>query len=118
MSVEIADEPFETQRGLMFRTRLDPDAGMLFVYDTTKTTGYYMANTKIPLSIAYMRHLGKGRFEVVRVLDMEPCREADPDDCPTYPPGVGYNAALEVNQGWFDAAGVDEGDVGVFEPGP
>jgi uncharacterized membrane protein (UPF0127 family) len=108
---EIADEPEERRSGLMFRERLDPDAGMIFLFDEREPvgSGFWMKNTLIPLSIAYMQQTDDG-FEVVAIMDMVPC-PAETVRCPTYRPGIGYDATLEVNKGWFEAAGVEVGDV-------
>jgi uncharacterized protein len=103
IDVEVADDDAERERGLMERTELDPDAGMIFVYPNNVTGGFWMKNTLIPLSIAF--YAGDGR--IVKILDMEPCRE---DPCPLYDPGVPYRGALEVNQGAFDRWNVAEGD--------
>lgn len=93
----------------MFRERLDPDAGMIFLFDEREPvgSGFWMKNTLIPLSIAYMRRSGDG-FEVVAIMDMVPC-PAETVTCPTYRPGTPYDAALEVNKGWFEVAGVEVG---------
>jgi uncharacterized membrane protein (UPF0127 family) len=103
VQVEIADEEGERARGLMNRESLDEDAGMLFLFPAEISGGFWMKNTLIPLSIAFMD--GGGR--ILRILDMEPCR-ADP--CPVYDPGVAYRSALEVNRGAFADWGVQEGD--------
>jgi uncharacterized membrane protein (UPF0127 family) len=102
--VYVADTPEERSRGLMERDHLPPDAGMLFLYPEgdLRTGGYWMKNTRIPLSIAFYGPDG----DVRRVLDMQPC-QADP--CPTYEPGVTYAGALEVNQGYFAEIGAGEG---------
>jgi uncharacterized protein len=102
--VEVADSDGERARGLMGRSSLPENAGMLFVYDEPSAGGYWMKNTLIPLSIAFMA--GNGR--ILRILDMEPCR-ADP--CAVYDPGVTYASALEVNRGALARAGIREGDV-------
>ena len=104
ISVEIADSAKERERGLMHRESLPENAGMLFVYGRETTGGFWMKNTRIPLSVAF--YDGKGR--IIRILDMEPC-PAEP--CPVYDPGVVYRGALEVNQGAFERWGVSEGDV-------
>ncbi|MEX0874969.1 MAG: DUF192 domain-containing protein [Actinomycetota bacterium] len=111
VAAEIADEREEWSRGLMFRERLDPDSGMIFLFDRRRPAGngFYMKNTLIPLSIAYMLRTGEGVFEIVAIKDMAPC-PAETLTCPTYPPGAAYDAALEVNKGWFEAAGVEVGD--------
>ena len=103
IAVEIADTETERARGLMGRTSLPEEAGMLFVYPALTDGAYWMKNTLIPLSIAFYDEDG----QILRILDMEPCR-ADP--CPLYDPGLSYAGALEVNQGAFARWGVREGD--------
>ena len=106
-SVLIDAEKAETSEqhslGLMHRTSLPEDAGMVFLFFEQRTGGFWMKNTLIPLSIAFFDDRG----DIVRILDMEPCR-ADP--CEIYDPGVAYSGALEVNQGALDRWGVAEGD--------
>ena len=100
---QIADTNDERALGLMGRTSLPEDAGMIFVYPEPTEGGYWMKNTLIPLSIAFYDVDGT----ILRILDMEPCRS---DPCRVYDPGVRYAGALEVNQGAFERWGVDEGD--------
>ncbi len=54
ITVEIADETVEQKQGLMHRDSLCEDCGMLFVYDENVNHGFWMKNTKIPLSIAFI----------------------------------------------------------------
>ena len=103
VSVEVAESDDQRALGLMLRESLPPDAGMVFLYDEETTGGFWMKNTLIPLSIAFFDGSGK----IVRILDMEPCRE---DPCTVYEPGVPYRGALEVNRGFFRRAGVEVGD--------
>jgi uncharacterized membrane protein (UPF0127 family) len=103
VAVEVADTDAERQRGLMNRTSLDADAGMVFLFPGETAGGFWMKNTLIPLSIAF--YDGDGR--IVRILDMEPCRR---DPCRIYDPEVTYVGALEVNQGAFRRWNVSEGD--------
>jgi hypothetical protein len=102
MPVWVADEPDLRQRGLMERTALPQDAGMLFVFPDTTDGGFWMKNTLIPLSIAFIGDDGR----IVETLDMQPC-EADP--CEVYAPGSPYRYALEANLGFFDRHGVGSG---------
>jgi uncharacterized membrane protein (UPF0127 family) len=95
-----ADGP-SRQQGLMNVPELPDDVGMLFLFDEPSSGGFWMKDTLVPLDIAYI--LGD---EVVAVMQMDPC-EADP--CPTYAPDGEYDAALEVNQGALEEAGVREG---------
>jgi uncharacterized membrane protein (UPF0127 family) len=101
--VEVADEETERMRGLMGRTELDAEAGMVFVFPEAVRGAFWMKDTLIPLSIAF--YAADGR--ILRILDMEPCRQ---DPCPLYDPDVAYWGALEVNQGSFDRWDVEEGD--------
>jgi uncharacterized protein len=91
-TVEVAADTPTRRLGLMHRTELPPDAGMLFVFPQDTDGGFWMKDTLIPLSIAFADAEGT----VVAVLDMEPCEE---DPCPSYRPGAPYRMALEVNQG-------------------
>jgi uncharacterized protein len=100
--VEIADGPFEQQRGLMYRTALGENRGMLFVYRSEQPLSFWMKNTRIPLSIAYID--SKGR--ITDILDMKPLDDKPPHYISSKP--VQY--ALEVNQGFFDERGVKVGD--------
>jgi uncharacterized membrane protein (UPF0127 family) len=107
--VEIADTDEERQVGLMNRGSLPEDAGMIFLFDEATSSGFWMKNTLIPLSIAFMGDDGT----ILAILDMEPCG-ADP--CEIYEPGVSYTSALEVNQGAFSDWGVAVGDVLTLRP--
>ena len=100
--VEIADGPFEQMRGLMYRTALGRDRGMLFVYEVEQHLSFWMKNTRIPLSIAFID--SKGR--ITAILDMKPLDDKPPHYLSSEP--VMY--ALEVNQGFFDERGVKVGD--------
>jgi uncharacterized membrane protein (UPF0127 family) len=101
--VEIADSPSERARGLMGRTELGDDAGMVFVFPQDSASAFWMKDTLIPLSIAFYDDGG----QIVRILDMEPCRQ---DPCPVYDPGAAYRGALEVNTGAFRRWGIEVGD--------
>ncbi len=116
IAAEIADELEEWGRGLMFRERMDEDAGMVFLFPIQRpgTNGFYMKNTLIPLSIAYLESADGGKYRVVAIRNMDPC-PPETVKCPTYPGGAPYDAALEVNQGWFEAAGVRVGDLATVE---
>ncbi|MDQ3941105.1 MAG: DUF192 domain-containing protein [Actinomycetota bacterium] len=103
IDVEIAETEDERALGLMHRDSLAQDAGMLFVFFDDTTGGFWMKNTLIPLSIAFIDSDSK----IVEILDMDPCAK---DPCRIYTPSVPYRAALEVNQGAFDEWGVELGD--------
>lgn len=102
--LEVARTPQEHELGLMYRTALAPDSGMVFVYDHQATEGYWMHNTLVPLSIAWIDQNGT----IVDIQDMQP--ETDGVHFPAAP----YWYALEVNQGWFLQHGVGVGQQIVF----
>jgi hypothetical protein len=101
--VEIADTDALRQQGLMGRTELADDAGMLFLWADDTMSTFWMKDTLIPLSIAFVAADGR----VLALLDMEPCR-ADP--CPAYDPQLSYRMALEAKRGSFARWGVRVGD--------
>ena len=110
VQVEIADEEAEQQRGLMERTALAEEAGMLFVFRGERPLSFWMKDTLIPLSIAYI----DGDGGIVDIQDMQPLDES------SHPSAAPAQYALEVNQGFFEARGVqvgDEADLPVSTPG-
>ncbi|MEC7242302.1 MAG: DUF192 domain-containing protein [Myxococcota bacterium] len=108
IQVEVADDPTERQRGLMYRTDLAKDAGMLFVYSGEAQRSFWMENTRIPLSIAYVDQAGR----IVHIADMVPFdRTAVPSKYPAM-------YAIELNRGRFTELGVSVGDQVLGLPGP
>jgi uncharacterized membrane protein (UPF0127 family) len=103
LTAEAADTPAEREHGLMGRTSLAPDKGMVFLYEGFTDGSFWMKDTLIPLSIAFWDEDGR----IVGIQDMDPCT-ADP--CPTYGSPEPYVGALEVNQGFFAEHGVVVGD--------
>ncbi len=100
LDVEIARSQDEQAKGLMFRKSLEDGRGMIFVYDTDRQLSFWMKNTLIPLSIAYIRADGI----ITDILDMTPLSTA-PVTTRHY---VRY--ALEVPQGWFLKNDIHAGD--------
>jgi uncharacterized membrane protein (UPF0127 family) len=85
--------------GLMYRREMPQHEGMLFVYDTPAVHCFYMKNTFLPLSIAFLADDGT----VVNIADMQP--QTLDSHCAAKP--VRY--ALEMNQGWFAKRGIKAG---------
>jgi len=98
--VEIVDTPEAMSRGLMYRKELARNRGMLFVYEEEQRLSFWMANTSIPLSIAFIRADGT----IVDIQDMAPF------DRTSHVSAAPALYALEVNQGWFCDKGVNVGD--------
>ena len=100
----LADDLGLRQRGLMEVTDLGQFDGMLFAHDGSSSGGYWMRDTPMPLSIAWVSPEGV----VVGTADMDPCLDDD-TDCPSTDPGASYQWAIEVPQGELDALGLDDG---------
>ncbi|MEC2076246.1 DUF192 domain-containing protein [Metabacillus fastidiosus] len=103
LTVQVADTQEKIEKGLMFVEKLPENEGMLFVFSEKTYDGFWMKNTLIPLSIAFIDSDGK----ILKILDMEPCKE---EECPTYDPELSYYYAIEVNLGWFEKNQIKEGD--------
>jgi uncharacterized membrane protein (UPF0127 family) len=101
--LEVAADPAARARGLMGRAEVPEGTGMVFLYPGDVAEAYWMKNTLVPLSIAFVAADGR----VVSVAEMTPCT-ADP--CPSYPPAGPYRYAVELPAGAFEAAGVGAGD--------
>jgi uncharacterized protein len=101
--VDVADTPEERREGLMGVEDLPDDEGMAFLFDEPVSSTFWMKDTLIPLSIAFVGEDDR----VVGVLDMQPC-EADP--CPSYGVDEPYVLAIEANLGWFREHSVETGD--------
>lgn len=97
---EVADTPSTRSQGLMYRQALEPNNGMLFVFDTPLRACFWMKNTQIPLSIAFITADGI----ISNIEDMEPFSLASV--CPTQ----AMQYALEMEQGWFDKRSIQAGD--------
>ena len=92
LQAEVARQPHERAKGMMWRQHMPEQRGMLFVFEGHAIHCFWMRNTLIPLSIAFLRDDGS----IVNIRQMQPLSEAQ--HCPEEP----VRFALEVNQGWFD----------------
>jgi uncharacterized membrane protein (UPF0127 family) len=99
LQAEIAATPASMQRGLMFRESLPPNHGMLFVFNPPQRQCFWMKNTLLPLSIAFINETGL----ITRITNMHPLSEQT--HCP--PGDITY--ALEMEQGWFSQYGITTG---------
>lgn len=100
LTVEIASSSIARENGLMFRESLPESAGMLFVYSRPQKLSFWMRNTTVPLSIAFLDDSGK----ILQIEDMHP-----KDETRTVSMYL-VRYALEVNQGWFRRNGIGVGD--------
>jgi len=97
---EIARTEVERERGLMFRKSLADGEGMLFIFDKDEQLAFWMKNTLIPLSLAYVASDGTIR----QIVDLQP------ESLASVQAERSVRYALEVPRGWFDRAGVRVGD--------
>lgn len=98
--MQVAALPAELERGLMQRTNMGADEGMLFVFPVAQRMGFWMRNTLIPLDIGYFDAKG----ELREVYPMYPR-----DERSVYSRSQAIQICLEMNQGWFKSAGVRPG---------
>ena len=109
LNAEVADDPDEKTIGLMGRKELPEGSGMLFVFSRPQPMGFWMKDTLIPLSIAYINEAG-----IIREIhDMQPL---DENSVGSVFQDLVY--ALEVPQGWFTKNGILAGDKVLGLPKP
>jgi len=107
--VEIADDSSERSKGLMGRESLDPDKGMLFIFDQESKHSFWMKNTLIPLDMIWINT----DKEVVHMeRNVQPCQV---DPCPSYGPDKEARYVLEINAGQSDQANIQINDKLSFE---
>jgi uncharacterized membrane protein (UPF0127 family) len=102
---ELATDDASREHGLMMRTQLPADHGMLFVFADSQPRWFWMKNTLLPLDILYF---DADRKLVSMQLDVPPCK-ADP--CPSYPSGAPAHYVLELPAGTARRTGAETGDV-------
>ena len=100
VKAELATDDATRQKGLMFRTHMGKNDGMLFVFSQVAYHAMWMKNTLIPLSVAYMDDSGK----IVSIHEMEPQTEI------SHQAEGPVRYALEMNAGWFSANKIKPGD--------
>lgn len=100
LKAEVAADANSRTIGLMNRFSLKPDQGMIFVFVQSEPLAFWMRNTFVPLSIAYIDIKGV----IVNIVDMKPQDES------THPSAGPAMFALEMKQGWFKERGIVAGD--------
>jgi uncharacterized protein len=102
LAAEIASTPIEVQTGMMFRTNMTDEDGMLFVLPYTQQAAFWMKNCIVPLSVAYIDPEGT----LQEIHDLQPGNTN-----PVASASENIRFALEVNQGWFNRHQVSTGMV-------
>jgi uncharacterized membrane protein (UPF0127 family) len=95
ITAELATTPQSRTTGMMFREKTAPNHGMLFVFEYPAQQCFWMRNTPLPLSIAFIDDDGK----ILEIKDMAP--RSDALHCSQHP----VRFALEMEQGWFAKKG-------------
>ncbi len=112
LQVEVADTAMARSRGLMDRERLAADAGMLFVFEEAGRWGFWMKNTLIPLSIAFIDK----NWRIVDIQDMAVAPNPREGPFTIYEARAPALYALEVRQGLFKQKGIGVGTRVIFTP--
>ncbi|MDR0586870.1 MAG: DUF192 domain-containing protein [Treponema sp.] len=100
IEAELAKTAREKQTGLMFRKELKDGKGMLFIFENDEVQSFWMKNTLIPLSIAFIYYDGT----ILEIKDLYP------NDLGSVHSSRSVRYALEAPRGWFARAGVASGD--------
>ena len=101
IDIEIADDEYTTQTGLMYRTKLETNHGMLFIFPNVQMRSFYMKNTKIPLDIIYID-------ENLSIVSIQ--KNAKPMDETSLPSEAPAKYVLEINGGLSDVWHIEIGD--------
>lgn len=109
IEAEVANSPQTRAQGLMHRTAMALQHGMLFVFTENASHCMWMKNTNLPLAVAFLDESGK----ILNVEEMQPHSEMN--HCAARP----ARYALEMNAGWFARRGIKRGDfIGGIERAP
>ena len=107
--VELAKTTAEQEKGLMNRTELDANKGMLFIFNNEGVYQFWMKNTLIPLDMIWMD--GNNKI-VFMAQNIQPCKTMI---CPNINPLVNANYVLEINAGVAAENGIKTGDVATIK---
>lgn len=108
ITAEIANNSQSRMIGMMFREKIEPNHGMLFVFESKDKQCFWMRNTPLPLSIAFIEDDGA----IVGIAEMQPRHDAS--HCSTAP----VRFVLEMEKGWFSKRGIKPGSRIGGLPGP
>lgn len=106
IKVEVAQTPEQHERGLMYRTRLGVDEGMIFIFQSERILSFWMKNTLIDLSIAYINKQKK----IIDIQEMKAQSILSTKELLSYPSREPAMYALEMNKNWFKNNKIFVGD--------
>lgn len=102
IEVEVANNPTERMQGLMYRSQMDEDKGMLFIFDNLEMQSFWMKNTIMPLDIMFIDSKG-----VINTIH----KHTTPYSEKSLPSKQKSQFVVEVNGGYSDRHGIKEGDL-------
>ena len=107
IEAELAISPEEQARGMMFRSEVPPDTGMLFVGNRAAPRSFWMFRCLVSLDMIWL----DGARRIVEIVhEAPPCREEDPQRCPSYGGNANSVYVLELAGGQASAQGLQVGD--------
>ncbi|NND88814.1 MAG: DUF192 domain-containing protein [Flavobacteriaceae bacterium] len=102
LDIEIADDDYQHQTGLMYRTGMVNDQAMLFIFESEEPRSFYMKNTEFPLDIIYLNK----EKQIINIR-----KNAQPLDETSLPSDAPAMYVLEINAGLSDVWGLAAGDL-------
>jgi hypothetical protein len=108
VKLEVAASEAEIEHGLMNRSSMPEDQGMVFLFNPPRKVSFWMCHTLIPLDMLF---IDKGK--IVKIFhEVPPCTDPTCANCPSYPGGVGMHVTqvIELNGGYANRHSVKEGD--------
>lgn len=106
VNIEVSDEDRERAQGLMYRSHMGDDQGMIFIFPRSEPQSFWMKNTKIPLDIIYINE----QNEIVKIY-----KQTKPFNTTSLPSGKNAMYVVEINGGLTDKFGITEGDIIEFK---
>lgn len=101
LEIEIADDDYERETGLMYRREMGQNQGMLFIFESEEPRGFYMKNTYIPLDLIFLNSENK----IVSIAE-----NAQPQSMESIPSNIPAQYVLEINAGLAEEWNLEVGD--------
>lgn len=109
IELEVAHTPEQQAMGLMYRTELPPNRGMLFPFNPARRVGFWMKNCRIPLDMVFLH---EGQIQSI-IHNAPPCLK---DPCPIYDSKAVISQVIELAAGQAKQIGLQQGDLVAIQP--
>ncbi|HEY9774140.1 MAG TPA: DUF192 domain-containing protein [Planktothrix sp.] len=108
IKLEVAASETEIEKGLMYRTSMPEDQGMVFLFRPARKVNFWMYHTLIPLDMLFVQN---GKIKKI-FHEVPVCKSENPSDCPLYPGGEGLEVSevIELNAGYAKRHDLNEGE--------